>query len=298
MGTPFDYLELAQNLSSAVKKALVKDLRSQARFDVRASNSSTKAVHEIDALARDIALEQLQGVPCNIYMESFEAHLEPEACFSLFIDPVDGSINWDRAVGDPCFALAISPKTEAICFKDFDFAYLEGFRSGDCYYTQEGQAWHYHAMTGLRRPVQSSATTELSTAHAYLKTGYSGAAEQFHESFPLFLQVKDIRAIDNSGMELCELARGATDLMVEGRKLSDFYNLLAYPILNASGVVISDLQGNLLGPQLIQPTALYDFVAAANSVLWQACLESLAQFRAKGKYAQDGVVFRRKSKPA
>ena len=294
MPEALNYLEFSRKLSQAVKKAMLSDLADHHTQGVRSGGESSKAVHAIDEVAYREALRMLQDVPCNVYMESFDPHLSEDAAFSLFIDPVDGSLNWDRGVGDPCFALAISPKTEAIRFCDFAYAYVEGLRSGDYYYVREGKAMHYNHLLGREMTIRSSTVEQLPEAHAYLKTGYAGASRQFYQSMPLFLSVKDIRAFDNSGMELCELARGASDLMVEARQLSDFYNLLAYPIVRAAGGIISDLDGKPIDEQLIQPDALYDFVAAGNESLWQACMEALYAFRESGTVEDPFLQFSRK----
>lgn len=284
MSMPINYLDFSRKLCLAVKKAMLSDLQNNHDSGVRADGESTKAVHAIDEVAYREALQMLQEVPCNVYMESFAPHLSPDAAFSLFIDPVDGSLNWDRGVGDPCFALAITEKTTDIRFCDFSFAYVEGLRSGDYYFVRDGKAWFYQHLLGKEKVVQSSTQEDLSKAHAYLKTGYQGAAKQFRVSMPIFLKVKDIRAIDNSGMELCELARGASDLMIEARQLSDFYNLLAFPIVRAAGGVISDLDGNRIDNELIRPEGLYDFVAAGNEILWQHCVDEIHAFRESGEY--------------
>ncbi|MGD1903628.1 MAG: inositol monophosphatase family protein [Geitlerinemataceae cyanobacterium] len=217
----------------------------------------------------------LDRVACNVYIESWSVRHHPEAKFSLFIDPIDGSINWDRGIGDPCVALAISEKVEDVCLGDLSYAHVLGLRSGDSYETRDGYAYFRSGLTKLERPIRASAVTQLDRAMGYIKIGYGGAVKQLETCRPLLAQCQDLRSIDNSAIELCELARGASDFIVDGRGLSDSFNLLAYPILKCAGGLLLGIDGASLDRTSIAEGKTVDYVACANETLRDSVLLGL-----------------------
>ncbi len=259
-------LAFSQTLFSQLKKNLFDQLKDRGFVGLTYHEKvGVKDTHSIDYLAYKLIKKAATTQPYNIYMEGFEPLLVKSAKTNLYIDPVDGSRNWDRGVGDPCFCLAAAPADSDATFGSLFYSFIGGYFSGDIYYTQLGKS--FFKSSRLQNTYQISSNQQvlkLSEAHAYLKAGYSAAQTSLDYSLPVFLAVKDIRAIENSGIELCEIARGAADLMIEARKISDFYNLLAYPIAKNAGVLLTDLSGNSLDDVIFDPTANYDFIAAAN----------------------------------
>ncbi|MFA0960879.1 inositol monophosphatase family protein [Roseivirga sp. BDSF3-8] len=280
-----DYLSLSRQLCRAVKNALVKDIRQYGLRGLRSDNpENTKATHAVDRIAYEELLSILEGVPGRVYMEGFTFPDVKNSEFTVFIDPVDGSANWDRGIGDPCFCLAITEKEGSLVFGDLSFAYVEGLRSGDRYYTAGNRSYFHHALTDRDTPLKTSPIEEMKNAMAYIKPGYSGAGPLFTRFLPHFFKVRDIRAIDNSGMEICELARGATDILVEARELSDFYNLLAFPILHKAGGVAKTLDGLNLADTVISTEGQYDYLATANESLMKEVMGLYHQFLQKGEH--------------
>ncbi len=291
--SPIDYLCLCQRVSAKVKSGLVKRLSKNGFVGNTTINpSDLKSTHDIDTLAVEIITKELRDHRCNIFMESCEGTTIEDADFSIFIDPIDGSLNWDRGVGDPCIAIAITEKLEDIRFNDLSVSYVEGFRSGDYYFTQEGKSFFVSKTTGKRYENRCRENQPLSNATCYLRPGYSLAKTAFEGSFCLFLECGDIRAFENSAMELCEIARNAADLMVETRKASDFYNLLAYPILKNAGGLVCDLGGRDIGELVIDAKKTYDFIACNNPLLLQEALSVLQDYWKSRAYCKDNLQFR------
>jgi fructose-1,6-bisphosphatase/inositol monophosphatase family enzyme len=280
-----DYLSLSRQLCGAVKDALLQDIRRYGLRGLRSDNpEDTKATHAVDKIAYEALLPILEKVPARVYMEGFVFPKRNEPEFTVFIDPVDGSVNWDRGIGDPCFCLAITEKEGTLLFGDLSYAYVEGLRSGDRYYTAGNRSYFHHALTDRDTPLQTSGIEKMKDAMAYIKPGYSGAGSLMNRFLPHFFNVRDIRAIDNSGMEICELARGATDILVEARELSDFYNLLALPILFKAGGVACTLDGLDLSDTVITTEGQYDYIATANGRLMEEVWALYRQFMEKGEH--------------
>lgn len=282
-----DYLHLSKTLGKALKTFLIAQLKEKGFTGVQAKDAAdTKGTHLVDQQAFSILSELLKDTPCNIFMEGFPAQMKPSAAFSIFLDPMDGSINWDKGVGDPCLALAITEKQTSWKFSDLSFAYVEGFRSGDYYYTRSEQAFYYSNLLQQEYEIQAGGATKIEECYAYIKTGYSGAERQLIESYPLMMLCRDIRAFDNSGTELAQLARGSADFMVEARQLSDFFNLLAYPIVKFGGGEIYTLQGESIADLPMDMEKQYDFIAVKNPSLMLEIMPVLEQFRKDKKHEQ------------
>lgn len=283
---------LSRAISKKVKSALVQNLSTTGFVgETLVQGDNLKSTHQIDVTAIDVLVETLKDCPCNIYVESGLIEKKQEASFSIFIDPIDGSLNWERGVGDPCIAIAISEKTKDIKLKDLNYAYVEGFRSGDIYYTQSGKSYFFSHITQTEICIYSEGKANFSEATAYLRPGYSMAKEQLEVSFPIFLLCRDIRAIDNAGMEICEIARNAADLMIEARKASDNFNLLAYPILQYAGGILCDLEGNSLEELSMESEQQVDYIACNNQELLKQTLEVLRQLKHSRRYVKDNIIF-------
>ena len=287
-----NYNCLCRAISQKVKNSLVQNLSKTGWVgETLAKSSDLKSTHQIDEMAIRVLLEVLKDYQCNIYLESEPVEHKDRADFSIFIDPVDGSLNWERGVGDPCIAIAISEKTKGIKLKDLSYAYVEGFRSGDIYYTQSGYSYFFSQLTQKEVCIHSVGKARLSEATAYLRPGYSLAKNQLEGSFPIFLLCRDIRAIDNAGLEICEIARNAADLMIEARKGSDNFNLLAYPILKYAGGILCDLSGNSLDELNMESSQQVDYIACNNPELLTQTLDVLRQMKQSRRYVQDNIIF-------
>ncbi|WP_143961853.1 inositol monophosphatase family protein [Litoribacter populi] len=271
-----DFIQISKTLFSSLQEKLNLHRRQKGLFGLNnASDKEVKATHLIDEVAFEVIKEELLDLPINIFMEGFPAIMAEGAKYNFYIDPVDGSRNWDRGVGDPSLCLAISEAKENLKFSNLFFAFIGGYHSQDQYFVKEGKAIFDSFL--LQKEVEintQNSAMRLSDAHAYLKPGYSATKEHFDYCWPIYPLVKDIRAIDNSGMDLCEIARGAADFSIEARKLSDFYNLLAFPILKAAGGVLTDLAGRDLTNCAIDLEGQYDFIAAGNNTLVNEILKN------------------------
>lgn len=270
-----DLIKLGRRLAKEIRKVLIREMKSTSRTD---EPREVKATHKIDELAYKILTNETQGLPIRIVIEGAKP-INPEvASPTLFIDPVDGSRNWERQIGDPAFAMAFCTKEGKISFNDLSFCYVEGLRSGDQYYTLNGKALYKSKLLNQKAiKLPKRRTVKLENSLAYIKPGYSQAAKVIDFAKPLMIACKDIRAIDNSATDLCELARGACDFIIEARDLSDFHNLLAYPVLKATCCMLTDLKGNDLGNTTAIPDKIYDFMAFSSPQLRDEALLLLKQ---------------------
>jgi fructose-1,6-bisphosphatase/inositol monophosphatase family enzyme len=267
------YLEISRTIGVTIRELLHDRLRNTGFVgETLCDRNNLKSSHVVDDWAGTAILDILASYRCNVAIESTRPDISKHADFSIYVDPIDGSLNWDRGVGDPCVVVAIADKPAARCLDDLTFSYVEGLRSGDIYYTKDHFAFMLSKIIGTERQISCSGPSCLSEATAYLRPGYSMAERQLKYTFPLFLLARDIRAIDNAGLEFCEIARNAADIMIEARNVSDYFNLLAYPILRNAGGLLVDLNGNDLGSQPIEIDKPYDYIACNNRQLLEEAL--------------------------
>jgi fructose-1,6-bisphosphatase/inositol monophosphatase family enzyme len=250
-------------------RKIKKDLRQVANSgEIDKEPFHIKGTHQADHMAYRTIKDMLKDVKLRGVVEGMPViHPEIEAPI-LYIDPIDGSRNWDRQVGDPAFAMAFSNVPAHHALDDLKFAYVEGLLSGDIYYTMKAKAYYRSYFSGKTMPLGSvGASISLREAVAYIKPGYSAAEKVLYLGGSLMREVKDIRAFDNSAMELCHLARGGCDLVLEARDLSDYFNLLAWPILRAVDAQLLSLEGKPLRTSVFEPDQIINFLAASHSEL-------------------------------
>ncbi|MCL1127240.1 hypothetical protein [Shewanella surugensis] len=79
--------------------------------------------------------------------------------------------------------------------------------------------------------------------------------------------------------------------MIEAREISDFYNLLSYPIVRYAGGIIVVRKGENLSNQVILPNAVYDFIASTNKPLLKEIIHTLDTFKQKKEHKTQRTVF-------
>ena len=272
------YLEIANKIASRVSARLIEHLTKNGYQGIQSEEpEKSKATHKVDKIAADEILDTLQGVSCQLFLESFQQVSVENPDFSIFIDPVDGSVNWDLGIGDPATCIAFCSAKSEVTFNEIEFVYVQGLRSGDVYFFDKNsdEAWYKNFLTNRKWPIKKTEPVALRQAMGYLKTGYGGAAKQLNKTLPLFNQCKDIRSIDNSAMEFAELSRAATDFIVDARDLSDSFNLLTYPLVKHAGGVITDLSGKDIGEYCIVPEKVINYIAAGSKTLHEEIMNAM-----------------------
>ncbi|MDZ7748131.1 MAG: hypothetical protein U5K43_04170 [Halofilum sp. (in: g-proteobacteria)] len=285
-----DLPRLGHRIAGDIRARLRDRLVAQGGGETLLDPANLKSAHAIDRHAADAARRALRGESCRIHIEGEASGGAGDASFCVYIDPVDGSLNWDRGIGDPAFVLAAGRGASITTLDGLELAYVEGLRSGDRYYTLGDEAVYWNALTQTRVTLACRGPGRLDAATGYLRCGYGGARAQLEHTLALFLAARDLRAVDNAGTELAEIARNAADFMVEARGISDGYNLLAWPILRAAGGVLLDLDGAELAPQPFAPAAASDFVAANDPRLAAAVVAAMDAGRARSRACLDALA--------
>lgn len=198
--------------------------------------------------------------------------------FQIFFDPIDGSANCDRWVGDPAFVMAISENLDCPTYGDLGFGYVQGLRSGDYYYTLGGRAYHSSAFHRKIYECDCSKADvdSIEGAVTYLNLGYGSkfGSRAARIAQAVVGRVRDVRGFDNTAMEICEIARNAAHLRIECRQGSEGANLLAaMTILKVAGGAVLQIDGSPLEPLPVQLDEKIDFVAGSNEKLVREAVE-------------------------
>ena len=280
---------------TAITTAIADEIRaalleSPVRGETLPDPSDLKAGHAIDLRAAGIARRHLRGHRCNLFIEGEDPDGDADAAFSVYLDPVDGSLNWERGTGDPAFVLAMARGARAECLDGLCFAGIVGLRSGDRYWTVAGEAFHRCGLTGRERRLQTAAPGRVREAIGYLRAGYGAARRQLGRTLPLYLAARDLRAIDNAATEFGDIARNAAHFLVEARGISDGYNLLAWPLVRAAGAVLRGLDGADLVRAPFAPERPVDYLLAGNAELADDALGYLERFDAAGRAEFDELT--------
>lgn len=283
---------IAGSIAAEVRTALLQRRDPGGSGESLIDPGDLKSTHDIDDRAAAIARGALADFSCNLVIEGETADIDAEAEFCIYLDPVDGSLNWDRGIGDPAFVLAAAPGPHAGCLDDLHFVYVEGLHSGDRYRTADGASFHHGRMTGHERRLQTAAPERLIDATGYLRAGYGGARRQLAATLPLYLQARDLRAFDNAATEFGEIARNAAHFMVEVRGISDGFNVLAWPLIRAAGGVLRGLDGSDLGSAPFEPRAPLDYLLAGNPVLADELLACMQHFADSERPALESLLNR------
>ena len=287
-----DLTRLAATVAARVRETLRRRLQEHGFGESLREPRTLKSTHEIDADAAAIARQSFDAWHCNLVIEGESGSLDPDARFCVYIDPVDGSLNWDRGTGDPAFVLAVARRAAAGCLDDLAFAYVEGLRSGDTYRVDGDRAFHRSALTGREQRLHCAAPDGLAEATGYLRAGYGGARRQLAHTLPLYLGARDLRASDNAAIEFGDVARNAAHFMVEARGLSDGFNLLAWPLVRSAGGVLRALDGSALAGQPFDPGRNTDFVLAGSRGLADDLVARMRRFEEHGRAAFEALADR------
>lgn len=289
MAEGIDTAALGHTIAAAIRERLIARLDEVGPAQEPPAGADPKAAHAIDEHAAEVAAEALAEHRCNIYIEGHAAHIHPQARLACYLDPVDGSMNWDRRIGDPAFVMAWCQGPEANTLDDLEAAYVEGLVSGDCYWAQQGRASYHCGLTRRTMALGRQPSLALEQATGYLRFGYGGAAAQLAATGGLLLAARDVRAVDNAAIEFCEIARGAAGFMVEARGLSDGYNLLAWPIVRAAGGALLDPVGAALAQRRFVAERVQDYVIASSPGLAHAVVEHMRASADGGRRAVEAL---------
>lgn len=189
-----------------------------------------------------------------------------DARWTVIIDPIDGSSNFERQIPFYCTSIAV---VEGKTLDDASHALVRNLVSGDTYYAE---AAGYATKNGAQ--IKTSQVTELKEAMIGVDMSKSGLAlvSSFNQ-----LVASSRRQVHYgaNALEACFLAEGKIDGFVDLRgKIRVMDMAAAYLIGKRAGAVFSDREGKPVRPA-ISVRERFSIFGAANKTLHEKMLEKL-----------------------
>ena len=169
---------------------------------------------------------------------------EPE--FTLIFDPIDGSTNAILGIPFFCSSIAYSPKLEQVTFDDLE-AGIVATIYGKTYYAVRGD----HAyVDGKKLPrAITGKTKRVFSIYTYGADSIPEGVLRFQKGSKNLL----IRVLGSIALELCLVAEGALDAVIDVRDLINGYDIAGgLLIVKEAGGMITDLQGKEFGTEVGQ----------------------------------------------
>lgn len=189
------------------------------------------------------------------------------ARWSVLVDPLDGSSNFERGIPFYCTSIAV---LEGDRMRDAKYAVVRNLVNGDVYFAdRESGATKNH------KKIHTSAASSLKSS--LLTVDMCRASRGVVRRLaPLIESVKRQIHLGANALELCFIAEGRVDGFVDVRgrmRVTDFGG--GYLIVREAGGIVTTEDGDELDPRL-NLIERFSYVAAANRKLHRQLLKSLA----------------------
>lgn len=239
-----DLLAISSEIRESIKTYIAETADHGAVLKKRPQDVTRK----IDLFAEEALEKALQrrNLCARIISEELGDHIYPKGGnpeFTLIFDPIDGSTNATLGIPFFCTSIAYSPNVEKIMFDDIHAGVVATIY-GKTYYAVKGEhAWADG--TQLPRDIKGKMKEAFSI--------YTYGAASIPKAMIQFLSEKRmvIRVLGSIAMELCLVAEGALDAVMDVRDLINGYDIAgAALILKEAGGMITDLQGKEFGTEV------------------------------------------------
>ena len=205
------------------------------RIDMVAERALEESLRRRDKCARIISEELGDHV--------YPAGGEPQ--FTLIFDPVDGSTNATLDIPLFCTSIAYSPLVKRVTFNDIQASVVETIQGRRYYAVRGGNAF----VDGTRLPrAVKGKTKRVLSIYTYGADRIPSGLLQFEREAKHIV----VRVLGSIAMEICLVAEGAIDGLIDVRGMVRGYDIAAASlILEEAGGIITDLQGEELGREVL-----------------------------------------------
>ncbi len=212
----------------------------------------------VDRETEDACIDVFSGVSdARIVTEERGELGSAKARWTVVIDPLDGSSNFERRLPFFCTSIGVADGGR---LQDVKFGIVRNLLSGETYYAERGES----RKDG--RPIRSSMQKELRDAAFAIDMCRSPASEVVRIA-GLVSSVKRQVHFGANALEICLVAEGKLDGFVDIRgrmRITDF--AAGFLIAREAGARITERDGSALNPGL-NLTERFRVVAAGNRML-------------------------------
>jgi myo-inositol-1(or 4)-monophosphatase len=221
-----------------------------------------------DLTAEKAIIEVLENHRVSYTLVSEESGIKefgnrPETCY-VTVDPIDGTTNLMRGLPFYCSSIAVSQKP---MLSDVYAALVADLFHGTTYTAAKGEGAYRNG-----EKIGSSLTTSLEEAVIGLDLNTYKVKDIAPQLSELIQATKHIRHFGANALELCFVANGLTDAIVDIRgKLRTTDVAAGFLILKEAGGIISTPNGQEVDSNL-DPTQTLKFVASGNNKIHKSIL--------------------------
>ncbi len=231
-------LELADTVISNVKDCILN----AEDYDRVVKKRTRDVTRKLDMVAEETLEAYLleKGFSARIISEELGDRVLPEGGdpeFTLVFDPVDGSTNASRGIPFFCTSIAYAPKVVDVGFDDITIGVVKTVY-GSTYHAVRGEGAF---LDGKRLDVKAIDRDRRIKRVFCL---YSYGIQQVPSKVMELGRKNIIRVLGSIAIEMCLLAEGALDGIVEVRDLMNGYDIMASSlILKEAGGILTDTKG-------------------------------------------------------
>ena len=228
--------------------------------------------------------------------ERGKVRLAEKPDWTIFLDPVDGSVNFWRGIEGSAIAMAIAPGEVEIekgfKIEEIKYALVGSVISGSICYAQKEKGTFYKGIfngfkekRGFTSPQKDleSACVEIDLDFAAVSPIEEISAEKsqkIERIFPLIYPVRQVKFIRRNGsaaLGLMEVATGAIDAYIDARdRLTPENWLAAYLLIKEAGGVFTDFEGKEVD-EIRSFRESGSFLASGNQELHKKILKCLKE---------------------
>jgi len=224
----------------------------------------------IDKVIEDYLIERLKAIG-NVRLISEETGEvvfgEPDV--TVIADPLDGSFN--AKMGIPLFAISLALVEGGNELGDISGGYVRNLINGDEYQASQGGGAFFNDQA-----IRTSKNKEILTLGMESHPNTILALEQH---LALVTKYTRIRSLGCISMDLCHVARGIFDTLVDVRgRTTRIVDIAAGKILiEEAGGLISDERGNTIDGARVEMDNRINFIASANKDIHDQVLKVLSE---------------------
>ena len=178
-------------------------------FDVAEKGSRVNLVTSSDLAVQDFLVERLSGlIPGSGFLCEENDLTDISHEYVWIIDPIDGTANYARGIGDCCVSVALARKGELV--------------AGVVYIPWRNELYHAEKGAGAFLNGNPIKTSDRPFRDALFCTAMSTYRKEFAKAcsdiiFDVYMRSNDVRRFGSAAVELCMVASGQIELFFEMR---------------------------------------------------------------------------------
>ncbi|MFQ5888388.1 MAG: bifunctional fructose-bisphosphatase/inositol-phosphate phosphatase [Candidatus Hydrothermarchaeales archaeon] len=262
-------LELSENLALGIERSIRPLIGNKKSADVLYIGADGTPTKRIDDVAEKAAIDFLKSTDIPMVVLSEEKGrvlLDEDPEYICVLDPLDGTVNAIKNIPIYNTSIAFAPYKEDATLEDIEYGLVMDLFNNNIFKAEKGER---AMMNGKEITASDTEEIEKSTLSLYIKPGELKTVEA------LIKKSKRIRCLGSVALELCYVANGGYEGMIDLRHLLKVTDIAAGKIMvEESGGVVSDSKGNILNYGL-QTLDRVEIIASANVEIHENVLSVL-----------------------